>query len=667
MQISIDIETVCAYTGCEAPKTCDHALNPFYNEISIIGLYWKYEDGSEDSLTVRNVEALKEFLSQIPNYTLTGFNLKWDLQTIEEKGFKIPLEKWTDDAQLMSTALTLKMTDEYLEDYEKLRVIKNLDLPKGFKHRRGLKHSLKTLAPFFLGMEPFWEDPTNHDSVEYVLKDAKYTYLLTEKLRGLLKEEESHEFYSEKLLPWTKLLYKMERRGVSLDLPLMDRLEAEAKVKAHEIKLQLDDIWRPAYVRYRDLQLNEFLLEINNKKEQKEKKALEIVERFLLKAKTDRAKQKADTDWKARAQKIRDWYSTTIIEKESIIPLGMNLGSPSQLAWIFKEYLKLDIKDFDGDETTGKMVLQKLAGQGHKDVKLFLDYREQSKLITSFFPSYREKAINGIIHAKFNPDIARTGRLTSSKPNLQQVPSELHGIFKARQGYKIITKDESAIEPRLIAFYSNDPTIYTILQSGLDFHGYNTKIFFDLAEPVEAIKKKYPLEREVGKEVGLAILYGAGKYRLQESAQKRGFSWSTKQCQYKVEKFKESYEGVYKYKEKLDAALLDGPIKNISGRAIHIPDPKDIYMKGFNSLIQSSASDVVWNSAERAQNSFESMGIDAHVLLLVHDEVVVEAKEEEAKKAESILDNCMTDYEFKNNLGKIELKVEGKVADRWEK
>lgn len=90
-------------------------------------------------------------------------------------------------------------------------------------------------------------------------------------------------------------------------------------------------------------------------------------------------------------------------------------------------------------------------------------------------------------------------------------------------------------------------------------------------------------------------------------------------------------------------------------------------MKGFNTYIQGGASDLVWNSAERAQNEYEKLGLDAHVVLLVHDEIAADSAPEVAVQADEILDRVMTDYDLTNDLGKIELKTEGKIADRWEK
>lgn len=666
MRFALDIETACNVPGCTEPHPCDHALDPYRNRITIIGLYWVDPDNGPQKGTLRTATELKDLLETVGEYELTGVNFKWDLRNLAVHGCPIDLKHWTDDVQLMATAYTVKVNELYLEEYAAKRKILNESLPKGSKHRNAKGQSLKVLAPFFLGVEPFWEDPTNHDSEEYVLKDCEYTYRLTEFLEDQLKAEGSYEFYKNKLIPWTKLLYKMESRGIHIDLEMLDAADKASQRKAEEVKILLDQEWAPAYDAYRAVEAKELREQFDNTIEKAKQKAYESCRTNQEKAKTPRANQTALDKYKTRLAAIDHTYAERYAEQLAKIPSQMNLNSPTQLKWLFKEHLGLDITDFDDEESTGKAVLQKLAGTGRKDMQLFLEYRKQTKLVKAFYPTYRELNNNGIIRATFHPGIARTGRLTSSDPNLQQVPHDLHALFYS-PGRKLITKDESAIEPRLIAYASNDLTLFEILKSGADFHGFNTKIFFDLTCDVSEVKKKYPKEREVGKEVGLALMYGAGRFRLQESAQKRGFVWTSRECQYKLDRFKESYEGVYAYREVINSCLLDGPIRNIAGRLFSIADPQDVFMKGFNTYIQGGASDLVWNSAERAQAEYEKRGLDAHVVLLVHDEIIVDSHPDCVMNADMILEHAMTDYDLTNDLGKIELKVEGKIADRWEK
>lgn len=662
--VSLDIETSCAAPNCdgwkrkldakgkEKKEQCDHALDHYRNRITIIGLY--YHSGNEVvQRTFRTVEELGAHLAAIGEFSLVGANLKFDLNLLHAKGYTIPWEKWSDDVTLMATCLTEKIPDTWLETYEAKRKELSALLPTGVEHREAKHHSLKTLAPYFLGIEPFWEDPSDHDNEVYVLKDCQYTYDLCQVLRNKLIAEDGYEFYRDKMMQWAKLLARMERRGVRIDLDLLEKCDADARNKTVEAKLLLDATWAEAYQAFNNLQISIT-----------DQRYSDMLVAAVAKLKPDLSpEEKSD-----RIDKLSLRYGALCAKSKEKGIEPLNLSSSDQMTWLLRDHFGLDIEDFDGEESTGKAVLQRLASEGREDIKTFLEFRKQKKLTTSFFPTYREMHNDGILRASFHPTVARTGRLSSSGPNLQQVPGHLHKLFiPSAPGRKMIIKDESAIEPRLITYYSEDPVLYDILDQGHDFHGYNTKIFFQLEDEISAIKKKYPLHRDVGKEVGLAILYGAGPPRLQESAQKRGFVWSLNECKYKVDQFRDHYWTIKKFHQNLDDQLHHGPVTNLFGRQFRIPNHYDIYMKGFNRLIQGSASDLVLQSARKAQEEYDRLGLDAHVVMLIHDEIVVDSAAECALQAEAILDRCMTDYDLTTSLGPVKLKVEGGVHDCWAK
>lgn len=660
MLISLDIETECAATGCDGwtrsqtasgqnkKEPCKHALDPYRNRITIIGVYY-YRGDEVVRRTFRTIEELRAHLDLVGEYTLVGANLKFDLNLLYAKGFTIPWERWEDDVTLMGTCLTEKIPKAWLEKYEVERVRRSALLPPGIEHREAKLHSLKSMAPYFLGVEPFWENPADHNNETYVLQDCEYTYRLRELFCQKLEAEGSRDFYRTKMMKWAVLLAKMERRGIRIDLAALDKAEAEARNQVIVSKTKLDEAWQPVYQAFRELRAG----------------MLDTEYADMMQAAVDKLKPEKKTE--ERIDSVAAKYAALCeIAKTKIEPL--NLNSHDQIRWVLRDHFGLDIEDFDGEESTGKAVLQRLAGQGREDIKAFLDFRKQRKLVTAFFPSYRNMHNNGIIRASFHQSNARTGRLSSSDPNLQQVPGHLHKLFiPAAPGRKFIIKDQAAIEPRLVAYYTEDPILYDILARGLDFHGYNTKIFFGLECDVNEVAKLFPIERKVGKEVGLAIMYGAGKDRLRECAQKQGFVWSANECQYKVDKFRAHWPAIKDFHKRVDDTLWHDPITNLFGRKFRIPNRSDIYMKGFNTLIQGSASDLVVNSAEEAQATYERLGLDAHVVGLIHDEAIIDSAAEVAKQAEEILDHCMTRYELITCHGPIKLKVEGKIADFWEK
>jgi len=191
---------------------------------------------------------------------------------------------------------------------------------------------------------------------------------------------------------------------------------------------------------------------------------------------------------------------------------------------------------------------------------------------------------------------------------------------------------------------------------------------FDLECKDGDVKEQYPIERKIAKELGLALLYGAGPRRIQQSAQRYGFMWPLAKCKDIFSNFKSLYEHVYKYKKALDTkAELQIPIENIFGRKIIYRNPEDIYMKAFNTLIQGSASDLLIEACENASKKYEQNQLDAHLLITVHDEAVFEVVDSQVDLAYSILVEEMTSFNLKTEYGAIPLSVEGGIAEMWKK
>lgn len=646
--IVIDIETECGKDGCLG--SCKHALVPHTSRLSLIGLYYE-RHGRPHRVIFRHARELAPYLASLDfPYIVGGHNFKFDLRKLvydDDKNLVL-VDKWGFDTQLEAAVCLDKIPDDYLKKYESERQKLNDDLPRGKTHRKAERHSLKTLAPYFLNVPPFWEDPTNHNNEEYCLKDCQYSYQLHDLFGPLLRGQDLTRFYN-RLLGWTKMAFHAERQGVLLDVGLMDRLEREAEYDGAKYKAQLDLVWEDAYSAYH-AKLVETELQAS---------ATRIDKAWLrLKNKTPEAGEKI----KAREAKKLE----TILSK---LPKEVNLDSPAQLSWLLRDFLNLDIKDFDDDESTGKEVLQKLNSTGREDVGLLLKYRAQKKLTTSFFPTYRDLACGGnTLHTSFNVTGTRTGRLSSSTPNLQQVPGDLHRLFVARPGYALITRDLAAIEPCIVAYYTGDKLLCDAIVNGGDFHSRNALIMFDLQCPEHEVKSLYPLERKLAKTCGLALMYGAGPRRIQAAAQQQGWVWSEEKCADIFENFKSAYHEVFLFKGELDYRLRCGEaVPNLLGRKHSYPNRRDIMMKGFNTLVQSSASDLLLFSTQRAHTAMAASGLDSYPLLWVHDETVFEAKVEHAEEAAKILEHHLTCHELPTPLGNIPLKCEGRIEQFWSK
>lgn len=644
MLVALDIETECAVDGCPKDADCrkkyKHALDFNRNRITLIGVYT--EGGTMYSHCSTN--DFKKFVDAFPGATYLAHNGKFDFKILKAKGIDLT-DKWAHDSELLASVITKKIPDQWLEQYEQQRAEKNKELPSGYEHRKAGKHSLKTLAPYHLNVEPFWEDPTDHNNVEYNLKDCQYTFELYKKLRSLATEEEL-DFYENKLLPWTKMLLESELKGIRIDLERLGEHFAESLLEGKELLVALKDKWAAGTKAWKLTQTQELCA-----------KYLSMGAKALEKTGNDISKSESIY---ARYLKL---YEGALEKLEDF-----NIDSNAQLMWLLKDHLGYDMRNFDGKESTGKEVLERLAGEGKEDVKLLLRYRKLNKLCTSFFPSYNAMVFNGRIHCSFNPTGTRTGRLSSSMPNLQQVPGHLHDIFIADEGYTLITKDFSAIEPRVIAYLSECPVLCELLANGDDFHGLTTKVFFNIVDEIHEIKPNYPTERKVGKETGLSVLYGAGGRRVKRSAQKHGFNWSEESCRQKVLQLKHTYKAVWDYKQGLDQQLkMRRAIPNILGRPIAVENIDDVHMKGFNKLIQSSASDLLLSSAYKFYQHCKQFSVNALPLLYVHDELVVQVPKVISEQMEHFLIQKMTDYDLTTRYGNVSIEVEGSVNERWTK
>ena len=178
----------------------------------------------------------------------------------------------------------------------------------------------------------------------------------------------------------------------------------------------------------------------------------------------------------------------------------------------------------------------------------------------------------------------------------------------------------------------------------------------------------YPKERHASKQVGFALFYGAGPARIEHTFNSLGFMIPRNEAEHMYNKFKTHYQDAIKFHRNITRYFEGGGIiNNLFGRPLKIQDTKDAYMKGFNTLIQSSASDLNLQAGSIATERWKEQGLDCKVLLLVHDCILAECREDDVEAADKILVESMTGFKLSNALGKIPLKVEGGVSDVWSK
>lgn len=635
--LTIDIETK------SKTENKEDALNPFKNEITVIGVE---AIGTEEVSIYRNLQEFKKEIWDNPEFQFLGHNFKFDYKVLSHHLGARPaggINAYAHDTRLMAYILTEKISEEWLERYEAERVVLNKKLPPGVNHREAGKYSLKTLAPYFLGVDPFWENPADHDSDEYVMKDVRYTTDLFWKLREELEKRGQYDFYINKAMPWARTLLRAELEGFPIDLKRVDDMEKELQVKERQLDMEIKAQWADAFVAY----------------EAKELQALQEKYQNMFEAAYAKPTKKPKN-----VEALQNKYKTLYEKAAGSADLKFNLSSPTQMKWLLKDYLKFDIRNFDGEESTGVEVLERLA-KSEPQVQKLLDYRETSKILTAFLPTYKSEAYKNRLFPTFNFDGTRTSRVNCQRPNLQQVPSSLKPLFRAEPGTFLATYDLGAIEPVVLAYYSQDAALKDIIINGKSFHTVNTlEIFSDYMEPgttEKDVKEHYTHFRQVSKLVTLAILYGAGWRRVKVETMKQGLDFTEKQCKKIVYGIRDKYSGVWSFKEELDAELESGAtLFNLFGRPFKIDNPEDVYMKGLNTLIQGSASDLNQESATRIGNIAKCTPI-----AFIHDSVVTRIDTNSEQEASQISKEIEKVY-VSHDLGDLPLTVEGGVGLTWE-
>ena len=431
MNITIDIETECAAKDCEGGSDCfnnkKHGLMPHKNRVTCIGV----TTDQKDTWVYRGdkcVQQLGDYLRALCSMGIVPRLIfqegRFDIKTLHFHGLtgEDLIGWWAHDTKLMGYVHINKVSNSWLANYQEQRKIKNKALPKGYSHRKVGQHSLKTMAPYFLKVAPFWEDPSDHDNDEYVMKDVTYTYKLFEYFKDKMSDRE-WEFYTESQLPWAKELLRAELTGVRLDIDRLAHKELEANTKLELAYRALVDKLGSANRFWRTQKLMEL-----------EKKYFNM---FII------AKGKAKDPGEAEARLHIRYNDLCSKAKDKLIGSGdvtLNLDSPKQLSWLLRDHLGLNIENYEGKESTDKEVLERLSGESDI-VRSLLDYRKYSKLCSTYYPSYHEFNNNGRIHCGFNTAITRTGRISSSMPNLQNQPPETKELFIADEGCAFLIRD----------------------------------------------------------------------------------------------------------------------------------------------------------------------------------------------------------------------------------
>lgn len=320
-----------------------------------------------------------------------------------------------------------------------------------------------------------------------------------------------------------------------------------------------------------------------------------------------------------------------------------NINSPKQLGEAL--FVKLGLPSGKKTKTgysTNAEILEKLR-YDHPAVELVLHYRTLTKLKSTYCEGML-KVIgpDGRIHSNFNQTETRTGRISSTEPNLQNIPvrtelgRELRKFFLAREGWVLVDADYSQIELRVLAHIAHDENMIRAFQDKEDIHTITASQVFGM--PPEMVT---PLMRSRAKAVNFGIVYGIGAFSLSKD-----INVSRKEAQRYIDDYLTLYSGVDRYmKEVVEKAKEDGYVETLFHRRRYLPEltASNFNLRAFgervarNMPIQGTAADIIKIAMVRVDRRLKRENMRARLILQVHDELIVEAPEDEAEKASRIL------------------------------
>ncbi len=369
-------------------------------------------------------------------------------------------------------------------------------------------------------------------------------------------------------------------------------------------------------------------------------------------AKMERTGMLVDPD---RLRSLSEGLATQITEVErSIRDLAgdetFNIGSPMQLSHVLFDVMGLPTKGLKktkrGYYSTNAKVLSDLA-RDHEIVRLILDWREKSKIKSTYLDTLGPlRRGDGRVHTTYNQTITATGRLSSSDPNLQNIPtrSELgrtvKTAFSAGEGSVFLAVDYSQIELRLLAHLSGDEHLVRAFNEGEDFHAETAARVFGV--PVSEVT---PDLRSRAKAVNFGIVYGQQAYGLSQS-----LHISMAEARDMIDRYYEAYPGVRTFLDNVVArAKQTGYAETMYGRRRHIPElkAKNPQLRGFgertamNHPMQGTAADIIKIAMARVSRRLEEEGFAAHMILQVHDELDFECPIDEVERLTAMVRDVM--------------------------
>ena len=430
-----------------------------------------------------------------------------------------------------------------------------------------------------------------------------------------------------------------------------------------------------------------------------EMRGVEIREDFAKELSEDFNKEMVEVE--AKCDAYVEQFKQYILDHNNLMRLTkgtckINYSSPQQVAALFYDIFKLRSVSRKEPRGTGDKIIQKfLSTAKKKDTKKsrefaeFLEnyqrFKEIKKLLGTYvdkIPQVKEPKINAV-YTTYNQYGAKTGRFSSSdtvsKINLQNIPSKekrIRKIFKARDGYKLVGGDFSQIEPRVLAFLSGDESMINAYKEGKDLYAIMGSQVYQL--PYEDCREFYPdgtvnaegkHRRTTMKSVLLGIMYERGATAIGEQ-----FTKSAEWAQQLIDNFYKSFPKINQYRLKIEnMAETYGYVTTITGRKRRLPDmqleDKDNYRyqeahrQSLNSVIQGSSADIMKLSMIAIYNDPRYKALDCHMIITVHDELIMEVPEDHIKEGAELLVGTMK--RVGHSLIDLPMSVDAEVNDYW--
>src|SRR6266404_2023804 len=362
-------------------------------------------------------------------------------------------------------------------------------------------------------------------------------------------------------------------------------------------------------------------------------------------------------------------------EIQEIAGEPINVGSPKQIGDIL--FGKMGIpggsKTKTGAWSTSAQILDDLAEQGHEFPKKILEWRQVSKLKSTYtdaLPTYVHPQTHRV-HTTYALAATTTGRLSSNEPNLQNIPvrtedgRKIRRAFIASPGHKLVSADYSQIELRLLAEIADIPVLKQAFRDGLDIHAMTASEMFGV--PIKGMPGEV---RRRAKAINFGIIYGISAFGL---ANQLGIA--REEASAYIKKYFERFPGIRAYMDETrDFCRTHGYVKTLFGRKCHYPDIRasNASVRSFNeraainARLQGTAADIIRRAMIRMEDALAEKKLSAQMLLQVHDELIFEVPDDEVAATLPVVQHTMQDAPFPAVLLSVPLHVDARAADNWD-